>query len=71
MADFIRENREAIDDVIGRALAHVPASAGCFCHRSGMAHDHPRPRITAAMRREWVANDEALYDWARAAGVRV
>ncbi len=49
--DFIRENREEIDDVIQKV---APGS----------------PKNDEA-RRDWILNDEGLYNWALSEGVRI
>jgi len=51
MRDFIRENRDALDEAIRRVC--------------------PNCRLNDAERREWIANDEGLYRWARSEGVRI
>ena len=71
LRDFIANNRTEIDAKINRVLCHVPASASCYCPKSRTEHDHePKPRNDAD-RRQWIANDEGLYDWARSEGVRI
>jgi hypothetical protein len=71
MADFIRENRAELEAAIGRVLGRVPASASCDCPLSRTEHTHPAPKLSASEIREWIANDEGLYLWARGEGVRV
>lgn len=71
-AEFIRLHREAIDRRISERLDFVPRTASCYCPRSGTAHTHaPTRRLNNSDRAEWLANDEALYLWAREEGVRV
>lgn len=53
MQDFIRENREALDEAIRRALKR------------------PDWKLNDEERRQWIANDEGLYNWARSEGVKV
>ena len=55
MQRFIDENRAAIDEAILRALDRT-------------ADEFP---LDDDERRQWIANDEGLYNWARSAGVRV
>lgn len=69
--DFIAENRTELDAAIGRALGHVPRTASCYCPKSGTDHYHDAPRLTDADRREWLLNDEGLYNWARSEGVAI
>lgn len=71
LAQFIRENRGAIDAAIRRQVGHVPRTASCYCSRSGTDHYHEPDRLNDAERRLWVLNDEGLYSWAREEGVRV
>lgn len=68
---FIRANRAALDEAIGRALGHVPRTASCDCPRSGTDHDHAPPSLNDTERRAWILNDEGLYDWARQEGVKI
>lgn len=53
MRDFIRENREALDAAIRRALKR------------------PDFKLNDEDRRQWILNDEGLYNWARSEGVNV
>jgi hypothetical protein len=71
MAEFIKQNRAELDEHIGRALSHVPATASCYCPRSGTDHYHDPPRLNDDDRRGWILNDEGLYRWARSAGVPI
>lgn len=70
--EFISKHKAAIDRRISERLDFVPAGASCDCPRSRTAHYHPtRRRLGNSERAEWIANDEALYLWAREEGVRV
>lgn len=69
--EFIRKNRAELDDCIGRALGSVPRTASCDCPRSGTDHTHDAPTLNDEERRLWILNDEGLYNWARAEGVRI
>lgn len=71
MREFIKQNRQELDAAIGRVLGHVPRTASCNCHRSGTDHTHPAPKLSDEDRRQWVLNDEGLYNWARSEGVRI
>ena len=71
LRDFIAENRAELDACIGRALGHVPRSASCYCPLSGTEHQHAAPCLNDKERREWILNDEDLYQWARSSGVRI
>ena len=52
--DFIRENRQGLDECIARAMGR---------------DSNPYPND--AERREWIRNDEGLYQWARSEGVKI
>ena len=65
MREFIRENRKEIDDAINAALYRHDGNGG-----RGTIPDPP-PKRNDADRRDWIANDEGLYSWARSEGVRV
>lgn len=71
MKEFIRANRSELTAAVGRALGHVPRTASCDCPRSGTDHYHDAPRLSAGDLRDWIMNDESLYNWARSEGVRV
>ncbi len=73
LRDFIKTNREEIDKAIARALRFTPKQASCQCPLSG-ARDHecgPWPNLDDHDRRQWILNDEGLYNWARREGVRL
>jgi len=65
MMDFIRENRAELDAAINSALYRHDGRGG----RGTVPN--PPPSRNDSERREWVLNDEGLYHWARAEGVRV
>ena len=72
MREFIKENRAELENAINGALNFVPRTASCSCHRCGTDHYHDGgKKLTASEIRDWVANDEVLYHWARRSGVRV
>lgn len=71
MRDYIRQNRAAIDAAIDRALGHVPRTASCYCPKSGTDHFHQPEPHDDGERRQWVLNDEGLYQEARRAGVKI
>ena len=56
MREFIRENREELDRAINSAIG------SCEGQHS---------RLNDSDRRDWIMNDEGLYNWARSEGVRV
>lgn len=60
--EWIRQNRRALERIVGRALSHVPATASCFCHRNGTDHYHEAPKLTLSDLSEWCDNDEGLYN---------
>jgi len=71
MRDFIRENRGEIDAAIKGVLNYVPSTASCSCPKSGTEHYHDDAALNDTERRDWIMNDEGLYNWARSEGVRV
>jgi hypothetical protein len=72
LADFIREHRQELDECINRVLNHVPRTASCHCPLNGTDHTHSdAPELNDRERRLWILNDEGLYRWARAEGVRI
>jgi hypothetical protein len=71
MKEFIRENRTAIDSAINSQTSFVPRTASCYCHKSGTDHHHEPKPLNDSERRDWIMNDEGLYNWARQNGVRI
>lgn len=71
MRDFISQNRTEIDAAINGTLSFVPRSASCDCPRSGTDHHHEPHTLTNRDRKQWIASDEGLYNWARREGVNV
>lgn len=71
MVEFIKQNRAEIDAAINSVVGHVPRTASCYCPKSGTDHQHEPPPLSDKDRREWILNDEGLYRWARAEGVRI
>lgn len=64
LSDFIRENRQELDDCINRALYEHDGKGG-----RGTIPDPP-PHRNDSERRLWILNDEGLYNWARSCGVK-
>ncbi len=71
LTDFVKEHRAELDEAIGRVISHVPRQASCDCPKSGTDHYHDAPSLNDSERRDWVMNDESLYNWARREGVRI
>lgn len=71
LREFISQNRQELDTCIGRALGHVPRTASCYCPLSGTEYTHAAPSLNDEERRQWILNDEGLYNWARSEGVRI
>ena len=71
LKQFITNNQDELDQAIRRVRDHVPATASCNCPRSRTDHYHEGERINDSERRQWILNDEGLYRWARAEGVRI
>ena len=71
LAAFIQANRDELDAAIRRVRDFVPRTASCRCPQSGTDHTHTGDRINNEERRQWILNDEGLYQWARSEGVRI
>lgn len=71
MREFIRQNRTEIDTAIDSVKGHVPATASCYCPKSGTNHQHPPEQHNDKERRQWINSDEGLYNWARREGVNI
>ena len=71
LRQFIQDNRAAIDQAIRQTRDFVPRTASCNCHLSRTDHVHEGARLDDAERRRWILNDEGLYRWAKAEGVRI
>lgn len=71
LAAFIETYSAELKQCIGKALGHVPRTASCYCPKSGTDHQHEAPPLTQKDLRDWVLNDEGLYNWARQEGVRI
>ena len=65
LRDFIRENREQLDSCINSVLYRYDGRGGCG------TVPNPLPQRNDSERRDWVMNDESLYNWARSEGVRI
>jgi hypothetical protein len=63
MREFIRQNRQEIDDAINRVLYRYDGRGG-----PGTVPDPP-PERNDVEREQWIANDEGLYLWAKREGV--
>ncbi len=70
MSEFIDQNRSELQARINHVVGHVPATASCSCPRSRTDHYHESTAIDDDEIRLWILNDEGLYRWARAEGVR-
>ena len=71
LKEFIQQNRVELDSAINRVLNFVPRQAGCDCHKRGTDHYHESQSLNDIERRDWIMNDESLYNWARREGVRI
>lgn len=72
LSEFIKKNKNEIDEAIGRAMGFVPRQASCTCPKRGTDHYHPlEGRLNNDDRRQWILNDEGLYNWARSEGVKI
>ena len=60
LQQFIANNRADLDTCILRAL-----------NRGREKYPIERDRLNDSERRQWVLNDEGLYNWARSEGVRI
>lgn len=65
ISNFIRENREQIDQQINGVVYRHDGRGG-----KGRIPS-PAPRYNDAERRQWILNDPGLYGWAISEGVRV
>jgi hypothetical protein len=63
MKSFIEKNRVAIDAAINGVMYRYDGKGG-----KGTIPD-PAPRRNDEERRQWILNDEGLYQWARSEGV--
>lgn len=72
LSAFIQANRAELVQVIQRAVNFVPRSASCNCPQSRTDHYHDDAEaLTDKELREWILNDEGLYQWAKSEGVRI
>ncbi len=65
MQKFIQANRATLDDAILGAMYQYDGRGG-----RGVIPT-PRPKLNDRERKDWILNDEGLYRWARAEGVRI
>ena len=65
MREFIRQNRADLDNCIDAAIYRHDGNGG-----RGIIPDPP-PTRNDSDRRQWILNDESLYQWARSEGVRI
>ena len=65
MREFIKQNKAEIDAAINGVMYRHDGRGG-----RGVIPT-PAPVYNNDMRIEWIKNDEGLYRWARAAGVRI
>jgi hypothetical protein len=65
LANFIRENRAELDAAILGALYRYDGKGG----RGTIPANHKT--FNDSERRQWILNDEGLYNWARSEGVRL
>jgi len=65
LRDWIRENRQELDNCINAALYRHDGRGG-----HGTIPDPP-PKRNDEERRQWVLSDEGLYDWAKSERVNV
>jgi len=65
MTEFISNNRETLNQAILEVQYRHDGRGG-----RGII-PNPPPQISIAEIKEWIANDEGLYHWAKSEGVRV
>jgi len=65
MRTFIQSHRDELDAAIRSVIYRYDGNGG-----RGRVPDDP-PAINDKERMEWILNDEGLYRWARAEGVRI
>jgi hypothetical protein len=73
MQEFIDEHRIEIASGINAYLNHVPKTASCNCPLSGTEHIHfdDYTDMNDEEIRQWILNDEGLYQWARSERVNI
>ena len=71
LKSFIDCHKQELQETIGKAISYVPRSASCNCYKKGTDHYHDMPKVSVSEIREWILNDEGLYQWARSEGVRI
>ena len=65
LQEFIARNRAQLNQAINAAMYRHDGRGG-----PGTVPT-PAPQHSSSEIREWIANDEGLYGWARSEGVRV
>ena len=65
LREWIKANRAELDKAINRVLYRHDGRGG-----KGTIPD-PSPKRSDAERRQWIMNDEGLYNWARSEGCRL
>jgi hypothetical protein len=65
MKSFIQEHRQEIDQAINSVVYRYDGNGG-----RGRIPEPP-PKHNDRERREWIMNEEGLYNWAKSEGVRV
>lgn len=65
LKEFIRQNRQAIDDVINQVIYRHDGKGG-----KGII-PNPPPKYNNAGRHEWIMNEEGLYLAAKEAGCKI
>ena len=65
MAEFIKQNRQELNVCINGVIFRYDGRGG----RGTVPN--PAPKYNDKEIREWILNDEGLYNWARSQGVRI
>lgn len=70
LTQFIQSNRQELERAINNVTGRVPRTASCYCPKSGTDHQHESEPLTTKDLRDWILNDEGLYQWAKSEGMR-